>query len=312
MLLLGRRSSSAPFWSPAVFTCASSFGLATGDRRPLPPARRGKSAFDPSRQLRHPAAVPACACAVDSGGRKRELAPSPRGRISAAWPSGEVPVASFRPATSVTPIGTDRSGQNRGQAPPLRSGGGSPSQGPVGYSTHMLEDSPRYLVPFHPKRRAAPLYRRADHRRRAGRAAGRAGGRSEALGPGDHQGRPASNRTAATAQGGIAGVIDPEDRFEDHIADTLTAGGKLCDPAVVEMVVREAPDADRRIDRLGHPLRLRRRIVWRWARRRTQPPSHRPRPGRRHRQGSDAGRDRARRQLTERRDLANTPSRSIC
>ena len=43
------------------------------------------------------------------------------------------------------------------------------------------------------------------------------------------------------AQGGIAGVLDPEDRFEDHIADTLTAGGQLCDQEVVEMVVREAP-----------------------------------------------------------------------
>lgn len=43
------------------------------------------------------------------------------------------------------------------------------------------------------------------------------------------------------AQGGIAGVIDPEDRFEDHVADTLAAGGNLCDEAVVDMVVREAP-----------------------------------------------------------------------
>ncbi len=43
------------------------------------------------------------------------------------------------------------------------------------------------------------------------------------------------------AQGGIAGVIDPEDRFEDHVADTLLAGGNLCDPKVVDMVVREAP-----------------------------------------------------------------------
>jgi L-aspartate oxidase len=52
---------------------------------------------------------------------------------------------------------------------------------------------------------------------------------------------------SAYAQGGIAGVFDPEDRFEDHIADTLTAGGKLCDPAVVEMVVREAPDRIREL-----------------------------------------------------------------
>ncbi|GIW93259.1 MAG: L-aspartate oxidase [Pirellulaceae bacterium] len=43
------------------------------------------------------------------------------------------------------------------------------------------------------------------------------------------------------AQGGIAGVMDKEDRFEDHIADTLRAGGNLCDRQVVEMVVREAP-----------------------------------------------------------------------
>jgi L-aspartate oxidase len=43
------------------------------------------------------------------------------------------------------------------------------------------------------------------------------------------------------AQGGIAGVLDPEDHFEDHIADTLAAGKGLCDPETVELVVREAP-----------------------------------------------------------------------
>lgn len=46
---------------------------------------------------------------------------------------------------------------------------------------------------------------------------------------------------SAYAQGGIAGVLDPEDAFADHIADTLAAGKGLCDPSVVEMVVREAP-----------------------------------------------------------------------
>ena len=46
---------------------------------------------------------------------------------------------------------------------------------------------------------------------------------------------------SAYAQGGIAGVLDPEDHFEDHIADTLAAGKGLCDPEVVELVVREAP-----------------------------------------------------------------------
>jgi L-aspartate oxidase len=44
------------------------------------------------------------------------------------------------------------------------------------------------------------------------------------------------------AQGGIAGVVDPEDRFDNHVADTLAAGGGLCHADVVESVVREAPD----------------------------------------------------------------------
>src|SRR5213083_1175893 len=46
---------------------------------------------------------------------------------------------------------------------------------------------------------------------------------------------------SAFAQGGIAGVLSPEDRFENHIEDTLAAGGGLCHRDVVEMVVREAP-----------------------------------------------------------------------
>jgi L-aspartate oxidase len=49
------------------------------------------------------------------------------------------------------------------------------------------------------------------------------------------------------AQGGIAAVRSAEDRFEDHIQDTLNAGAGLCDEAVVETVVREAP---MRIDEL--------------------------------------------------------------
>ena len=43
------------------------------------------------------------------------------------------------------------------------------------------------------------------------------------------------------AQGGIAGVLDPQDRLENHIEDTLVAGGSLCDRNVVEHVIREAP-----------------------------------------------------------------------
>jgi len=44
------------------------------------------------------------------------------------------------------------------------------------------------------------------------------------------------------AQGGIAGVVDPEDRFDNHVADTLAAGGGLCHEDVVESVVHEAPE----------------------------------------------------------------------
>ena len=52
------------------------------------------------------------------------------------------------------------------------------------------------------------------------------------------------------AQGGVAAVLDPDDRFEDHVADTIEAGGSLCDPAVVERVVGEAP------------LRIRELVQW--------------------------------------------------
>jgi L-aspartate oxidase len=45
------------------------------------------------------------------------------------------------------------------------------------------------------------------------------------------------------AQGGIAVVSDPvHDSFEKHIEDTLEAGDGLCNPRIVEMVVREGPE----------------------------------------------------------------------
>ncbi|MGD9720334.1 MAG: L-aspartate oxidase [Pirellulales bacterium] len=104
----------------------------------------------------------------------------------------------------------------------------------------MLERIPRYLVPFDPKRMP---HRFTDVLVIGG---GLAGLRAALAVPQAQSvlvvtkgGLRQSNSNYA--QGGIAGVLDPEDRFEDHIADTLTAGGDLCDKKVVEMVVREAP-----------------------------------------------------------------------
>src|SRR5690606_13232167 len=45
------------------------------------------------------------------------------------------------------------------------------------------------------------------------------------------------------AQGGIAVVLDEiTDSFDKHITDTLRAGDGLCNPEVVEMVVKEGPE----------------------------------------------------------------------
>ncbi len=56
------------------------------------------------------------------------------------------------------------------------------------------------------------------------------------------------------AQGGIAAVFDAQDRFADHIRDTLRAGAGLCDLDVVREVVREAPERVRELAMLGVPF----------------------------------------------------------
>ena len=53
------------------------------------------------------------------------------------------------------------------------------------------------------------------------------------------------------AQGGIAAVTRPEDSFASHVADTLLAGGGLCDPSAVAQLVREAPGCVQRLLELG-------------------------------------------------------------
>ncbi len=109
-----------------------------------------------------------------------------------------------------------------------------------------MQIGPRYLIPFR-HRRATHYF--TDILVIGG---GLAGLRAAAAAAPDQQVLVVTKdalreSNSAYAQGGIAGVLDPEDCFEDHVADTLTAGGSLCDPKVVEMVVRDAP---RRIEEL--------------------------------------------------------------
>ncbi len=53
------------------------------------------------------------------------------------------------------------------------------------------------------------------------------------------------------AQGGIAGVIDPDDNIQWHIDDTISAGGNLCNRETVEMVIRQAPACIRQLIEMG-------------------------------------------------------------
>jgi L-aspartate oxidase len=54
------------------------------------------------------------------------------------------------------------------------------------------------------------------------------------------------------AQGGVAGVMDDDkDSFEKHIQDTLIAGDGLCNPEIVEIVVREGVDRIKEIIEWG-------------------------------------------------------------
>ena len=56
---------------------------------------------------------------------------------------------------------------------------------------------------------------------------------------------------SAYAQGGIAGVLSVEDSFDNHIEDTHVAGAGLCDPEVVNLVIREAPQQIQDLIRFG-------------------------------------------------------------
>ena len=57
------------------------------------------------------------------------------------------------------------------------------------------------------------------------------------------------------AQGGVAGVLDPADNIEAHIADTLRVGDGLCNRAAVESCLREGPEHILRLaNQLGVPF----------------------------------------------------------
>lgn len=106
--------------------------------------------------------------------------------------------------------------------------------------------TPRYLTPFHSRK---ALHRFTDILVIGGGLAGlRAANAVES-----HQSVMVVTKdklresNSNYAQGGIAGVLDPDDCFESHVLDTLAAGGNLCDPEIVDMVIREGP---RRIEEL--------------------------------------------------------------
>ncbi len=63
--------------------------------------------------------------------------------------------------------------------------------------------------------------------------------------------RELTESTTRYAQGGIASVFSAEDSFEEHIRDTIEAGGGLCHRDVVETVVREGPERVRELIEWG-------------------------------------------------------------
>ncbi len=65
---------------------------------------------------------------------------------------------------------------------------------------------------------------------------------------------PGEGCASAWAQGGMAAALADDDDPALHAADTLAAGGGLCDPEAVAILVAEGPDAVRRLANLGAPF----------------------------------------------------------
>ncbi|HEX6271985.1 MAG TPA: L-aspartate oxidase [Polyangiaceae bacterium] len=63
--------------------------------------------------------------------------------------------------------------------------------------------------------------------------------------------RKPNDAATSYAQGGVAAVLSPGDSFQKHFEDTMTAGAGLCHDVVVDLCVREGPDAVRWLMDLG-------------------------------------------------------------
>jgi L-aspartate oxidase len=66
--------------------------------------------------------------------------------------------------------------------------------------------------------------------------------------------RPGVSGSSAWAQGGIAAAVGADDHWQSHAHDTMVAGAGLCDPAIVDLVAREAPARIDDLVALGTPF----------------------------------------------------------
>jgi L-aspartate oxidase len=66
--------------------------------------------------------------------------------------------------------------------------------------------------------------------------------------------RPGVSGSSAWAQGGIAAAVGPGDTWQSHAADTIAAGAGICEPEIVELVAREAPERIEDLVRFGAPF----------------------------------------------------------
>ena len=66
--------------------------------------------------------------------------------------------------------------------------------------------------------------------------------------------RPGLSGSSAWAQGGIAAAMGEDDSWQSHAHDTMVAGAGLCDPAIVDLVAREAPARIEDLIALGTPF----------------------------------------------------------